>query len=161
MLPSGVSCGPRSPSDSRLSCRGARENSLVAVRPIGGLAIETRLRLDRDRRRVNITRCMPQRRQTDDEFRLAWAGPAALGCQTLEEEAARRAFHGTLKPIYHQGIECGRTYEYSDALLMFLLRAHNPGKYRDSRFHVEGMVHLQLTERIIDVPPEPAPEPGA
>ena len=79
----------------------------------------------------------------------------------LEEEAARRAFHGTLKPVFHQGIECGQIRVYSDTLIMFLLRAANPGKYRDSKFTLSGRVHLRLVEKIIDVPPEPTPEAGA
>lgn len=52
--------------------------------------------------------------------------------QTLEDEAVRRARNGTQRPVFYQGEECGLVYEYSDSLLMFLLRSWKPEKYRES-----------------------------
>ena len=47
-------------------------------------------------------------------------------------EARRRAVEGVERIVYHKGVECGRVREYSDTLLMFLLRSHRPQKYRDN-----------------------------
>ncbi len=71
-------------------------------------------------------------RRRDPEFAAAWLQAAAIGTERLEEEAARRAYHGTLEPVYHKGQICGYTRKYSDVLLIFLLKARKPEMYRDS-----------------------------
>ena len=43
--------------------------------------------------------------------------------QQLELEARRRAFEGFDKPVFHAGEQCGLIRQYSDVLLMFLLKA--------------------------------------
>jgi hypothetical protein len=54
------------------------------------------------------------RAHRDPAFAAAWAAAEQDAIDTLEAEARRRALHG------------------SDGLLMFLLRAHRPERYRDS-----------------------------
>jgi hypothetical protein len=49
----------------------------------------------------------------------------------LEEEAIRRATEGVLEPQFYKGTICGYKTNYSDALLMFVLRKLDPS-YRDS-----------------------------
>lgn len=53
----------------------------------------------------------------------------ALGA--LEDEAVRRAFHGVSKPVYQGGKRIGSVKEYSDTLLIVLLKARAPEKYKD------------------------------
>lgn len=72
-----------------------------------------------------------QRRKTDAEFRKVWKEAAQINTKLMEEEAVRRAYHGTLKPVYHKGVKIGHVREYSDTLMIFLLKARNPAKYRD------------------------------
>ncbi len=48
----------------------------------------------------------------------------------LEEDARRRACEGTLKPVFYQGKQCGVIREYSDMLLIALLNAAWPEKYK-------------------------------
>ena len=43
----------------------------------------------------------------------------------------RRASEGTLKPVFYQGKMCGEIREYSDTLLIFLLKARRPETYRE------------------------------
>ncbi len=82
---------------------------------------------------AGISRTHPYKRRNEDEdFAKAWAEASELGTEALESEAGRRAYHGTLKPVYYKGNEVGQIREYSDTLLMFLLRALNPNKYRDN-----------------------------
>lgn len=70
-------------------------------------------------------------RNTDEEFQKEWDRVADLGTELLEQEAQRRAFHGTEKPVFYKGEQCGVIQEYSDTLLMFVLRGRKPEMYRD------------------------------
>jgi hypothetical protein len=49
----------------------------------------------------------------------------------LEFVAARRATRGTRKGIFWQGIQVATEREYSDALLIQLLKAKRPKQYRE------------------------------
>lgn len=71
-------------------------------------------------------------RKSDAGFAAAWEEACEIATELMEEEARRRACDGTLKPVFHQGIECGRVREYSDGLLIFLLKARRPNVYRDN-----------------------------
>lgn len=72
-----------------------------------------------------------ERRGNDEAFRVAWEQASKIGTQALEDEAARRAFHGTKKPVYQGGVLVGHIQEYSDTLIQFLLRARRPKRYRE------------------------------
>jgi hypothetical protein len=64
---------------------------------------------------AGVDRSTPYRRAgRDPAFAEAWAAAEQDAIDTLEGEARRRALNG------------------SDGLLMFLLRAHRPERYRDS-----------------------------
>lgn len=75
------------------------------------------------------------RRDTDPVFARDWAAAEDAGTEVLEEEARRRAVAGVVHetPIYYQGDQVGSVVEtkYSDTLLMFLLKARRPEKYRE------------------------------
>ena len=62
----------------------------------------------------------------------AFAEAHAEACDALESEARRRAVKGVRKPVFYQGTICGSVCEYSDTLLIFLLKAALPEKYRDN-----------------------------
>jgi hypothetical protein len=55
----------------------------------------------------------------------------------LEQEARRRAHDGVRKPVYQGGKRVGYIQEYSDTLLIFLLKGLRPEKYRE-RFEHSG-----------------------
>ena len=100
-----------------------------------------------------------KRRKHDAEFRAAWEEAAEIGTKALEREAARRAYHGTLKPVYQGGVKVGEIREYSDALLMFLLRARKPKKYRENYKVQVGDTPGQPMKIVgIDVYTTPPPE---
>jgi hypothetical protein len=44
------------------------------------------------------------RKKKDEAFRLAWEQAIAIGTNELAAEAARRAYHGTLKPVFQAGV---------------------------------------------------------
>ena len=70
-------------------------------------------------------------RETDLEFSLAEQAARNAFADGLEEEAIRRARLGVLRPVYQMGQRVGFTQEYSDSLLLALLKAHRPDKYRE------------------------------
>ncbi len=51
---------------------------------------------------------------------------------SLLKEAHRRAIRGTSEPIYYKGKKVGSRQWHSDSLLMFLMKANDPGKYREN-----------------------------
>lgn len=71
-------------------------------------------------------------RARDAEFKTKWDEAVELGTCALEDEAVRRAHRGVDKPVFYQGKRCGTVREYSDTLLIFMLKARRPEKYRDN-----------------------------
>lgn len=69
----------------------------------------------------------------DPAFVIAYQQAEIEATEVLEEEARRRAVDGVERPIYHAGKVVGHTREYSDVLLIFLLKARKPGTYREPR----------------------------
>lgn len=83
-----------------------------------------------EKAKVNRTH-MYQVRQEDETFAAAWQEATVIAVERLELEARRRAEQGVLEPVYYQGEKVGAVRKYSDTLLIFLLKAHKPEKYRD------------------------------
>lgn len=69
-------------------------------------------------------------RMADEEFAKAWDQAVRIAVYGLEDEARRRAEEGVEEPVFHQGSQCGTVRKFSDTLLIFLLKAHDP-KYRE------------------------------
>lgn len=69
--------------------------------------------------------------EQDDEFAAEYRDAEIQATETMEAEAYRRAVNGTAEPVYHQGAEVGSTQRYSDTLLIFMLKARAPEKYRE------------------------------
>lgn len=91
-------------------------------------------------------------RDDDPEFAADWDRAKEMGLDALEDEATRRAFEGVDKPIVYQGEITNTMKEYSDTLLVFLLKGGKPDKYRE-RTSAEisgpdgGPVQISDTER--------------
>jgi hypothetical protein len=93
-------------------------------------------------------RTVYDRRSTDPVFAAAMKEALDVAVEFMEAEARRRAVDGTLRPVYQGGELVGHVREYSDVLLIFLLKAHRPEKYRD-RAAVE---HTGVVETHIYLP---------
>lgn len=93
-----------------------------------------------------------KRRKKDEAFRQAWNEAADIGTRLLEQEAARRAYHGTEKPVYYKGEQVGTVREYSDILLMFLLKGRKPEKYRERSDGGGSKQPVAINITINDVP---------
>ena len=75
-------------------------------------------------------------REEDKDFAARWQDAIDAAVERMEAEADRRAVDGTVKPVFHQGVECGGIREYSDTLLIFRLKALKPSMYRERFEHV-------------------------
>lgn len=81
----------------------------------------------------------------DPDFLVAFQQAEIDSTELLEHEARRRAYEGTVRkrPHFHRGKLVGEeiTQEYSDLLMIFLLKARAPEKYRertDVRMEIRG-----------------------
>ena len=86
---------------------------------------------------IGISRqAMYARRSADEDFAREWDDAVEAGTDCLEDEAFRRAFEGTEKPVgFYKGQASAHVKEYSDTLMIFLLKGRRPDKYRESVQH--------------------------
>jgi transposase-like protein len=71
-------------------------------------------------------------RQKDEAFALAWADIEEATTEAMEREAYRRAVEGVSEPLVSAGRLVTNTQKYSDTLLIFMLKARRPERYRDN-----------------------------
>lgn len=81
--------------------------------------------------------------QRDPLFAQAFTAAKISFAESLEQEAHRRAVIGVRKPVYYKGEEVGATQEFSDQLLITLLKANLPDKYRE-RIDLSVDVHAEI-----------------
>ena len=63
------------------------------------------------------------------------------GTDLLEDEAWRRAYSGTERPVFQNGALVGKTREYSDLLMELLLKGRRPEKFRDKQARGQRQLH--------------------
>lgn len=85
--------------------------------------------------------------ERDDQFAVAFRQAEIQATETMEQEAYRRAVTGTKKPVYQGGVKVGTVQEYSDVLLIFMLKARAPHKYRDK---YDGAGDGQQPLKVVD-----------
>lgn len=76
-----------------------------------------------------------EERQRNEDFALAWHQVEEETTERMEREAIRRAADGVEKPVYQGGKRVGAVREYSDTLLIFMLKARRPEIYRETTRH--------------------------
>lgn len=104
-------------------------------------------------------------RDADELFAEAWDKAVERGTDALEDEAIRRAYHGTDKPVFQGGELVGHIREYSDTLLIFMLKARRPDKFKDRQTHEhigkDGAPLVPVLNVVIGGnKPDPASSPG-
>lgn len=72
-----------------------------------------------------------EHREADADFAAAWKDAERISVELMEDEARRRAVEGCRKPVFQGGKRVGEILEYSDTLLIFLLKARRPDVYRE------------------------------
>ena len=84
----------------------------------------------------------------DKAFKKLYEISAKIGIELLEDEVVRRAHEGVLKPIYQGGKLVGKVREYSDTLLIFLLKGKKPEVYKERVDHnVKEQVKIVVTTK--------------
>jgi hypothetical protein len=74
-------------------------------------------------------------RDKDEGFREAWDDSVNEAVDRMEREMWRRGIEGFDRPVIYQG-EITDTYtDYSDSLLLTLIKGHRPEKYKERREH--------------------------
>ncbi len=89
-------------------------------------------------------------REQDKQFLADFESAKKSIVEKLEAEAIRRAYAGIDKAVWYKGEECGIEKEYSDTLLIFLLKGAAPEKYRERIEHTgEGGEPIKATFTFI------------
>lgn len=81
---------------------------------------------------MSATSCYRLRRSADGRaFAAAWDAAVQTASLRLVDLAFDRAVNGSTEPVFdREGRRVGQRIRYNDRLLMFLLRAHQPDRYR-------------------------------
>ncbi len=100
---------------------------------------------------ASVTRQMAYTtRKSDPDFAKDWQEALESAADVLEREAWRRANDGTDKPVFYKGEECGKIREYSDLLLMFLLKGIRPEKFREKVYvspaELDKLIEVEMTK---------------
>jgi hypothetical protein len=96
-------------------------------------------------------------RRQDPAFAQEWEETLQQAMDiVLEPEAIRRAVEGVEKAVYYQGEPVGTVREYSDTLLIFLLKGWKSDRYKERRevFHRGAVALLRQLERIGTMTPD-------
>lgn len=89
-------------------------------------------------------------RRESPQFAAAWEAAIAHAAHRLVDLAFDRAIHGSDEPVFDkEGHRVGRRMRQNDRLLMFLLRAYMPDRFRHA--------HRSLRAPAEPPPPEAAP----
>jgi hypothetical protein len=100
-------------------------------------------------------------RKTDEDFAREWDEAVEMGVDALEDEATRRAKDGCERPVFYKGEECGYVREYSDTLMVTLLKARRPDKFKDRvASEVSGPSGAPQVSEVVFVHHKPAPPDG-
>ncbi len=101
-------------------------------------------------------------RTADPEFHKAWDLAVEAGTDRLEDEAFRRALEGVAKPIFYQGKQVAYVRDYSDSLLVLMLKARRPEKFKeraaepkDSKVDVHGARDTLIGKLVPETPAKP------
>lgn len=115
-------------------------------------ALEERVTVEAACREIGIERSTAyRRRQRDEEFALAWHDVDEATTQRMEREAFRRAVDGFKSDVLYKGSVVGSETKYSDTLLIFLLKARRPEKYRENvRIEHGGTIGVDLSSSSDD-----------
>jgi hypothetical protein len=82
-------------------------------------------------KKANIHRTQIYEWRNDPAFEELFEHARKQAVSVLEDEAHRRAMVGVDEPVFYKGEVCGAVRKYSDTLLIVLLKANAPEKYRE------------------------------
>ncbi len=105
----------------------AAQESFIGVLADTGSVTQAALEVN-----MSATSCYRLRRSADGRaFAAAWDAAVQTASLRLVDLAFDRAVNGSPEPVFdREGNRVGQRIRYNDRLLMFLLRAHQPDRYR-------------------------------
>lgn len=104
--------------------------------------------------RAGIERRTLYRRKADDEaFAAQWEEALQLGIDRLQDDAMRRALHGTERAVFRNGQRVGSVQQYDNRLLQFLLKAHRPEVYSERGKSAPPPLPFDLAQRLAAAAP--------
>lgn len=81
--------------------------------------------------------------KNDDEYAEKYEDVRLMLVDNLEDAAYERAVNGVERKVYFKGEEVGTQTEYSDQLLVVLLKANMPEKYKEiNKVELSGNVGI-------------------
>ena len=96
------------------------------------------------------TRLLYEKKKQNPEFAERWDKAIERSIDLLENEARRRAFEGCDRPVFQKGVQVGVIREYSDTLLIFLMKANRPDKYHDRIYsRNESTIRGNITIEVV------------
>ena len=98
-----------------------------------------------------------------EAFDRAWGAAIDAASKKLLDAAFERALVGTDEPVFdREGRRIGRRLRQSDRLLMFLLRAYGPDRFRDAGPNRStAPAATPVAEALVHLHPEPPAAPAA
>jgi AcrR family transcriptional regulator len=86
-------------------------------------------------------------RDIDEVFAAEWETALEQGTDVFEDEARRRAIEGTDRPVFYEGRQVGSIREYSDTLMVLMLKARRPTVFRERIDHAHSG-HMTLEQLV-------------
>lgn len=109
---------------------------------------------------IGRTTAYDERKRSVD-FAARWDETLDSALDVAEAELYRRAVHGVRKPVYQQGTRVGYVQEYSDTLLIFMLKCRRPDVYRDQqKIEVHGGVTVDHVVPLLEAARKKREEQG-
>ncbi|WP_422060106.1 hypothetical protein [Sphingopyxis sp.] len=98
-----------------------------------------------------------------EAFDRAWSAAIDVASKKLLDAAFERALVGTDEPVFdREGHRVGRRLRQSDRLLMFLLRAYGPDRFRDAGpDRITAPAAVPVAEALVHLHPAPPAAPEA
>ncbi|MBU0825557.1 MAG: hypothetical protein KKB78_14195, partial [Alphaproteobacteria bacterium] len=94
-------------------------------------------------------------------FDRAWSAAIDAAAKKLLDAAFERALVGSEEPVFdREGNRVGRRLRHSDRLLMFLIRAYGPDRFREGAA-AHAPTATPVAEALVHLHPEPPAAPAA
>ena len=87
-------------------------------------------------------------RRDDEVFAQRWAEAVDQGVDLLEDEARRRAAEGCLRPVFQGGELVGHIREFSDTLMVLMLKGRRPATYNTERHEHSGKDGKPIAHKV-------------
>lgn len=89
--------------------------------------------------------------EADPDFAEQVEEAQLFAAEVLEQEARRRAVEGVDRDVYYKGEVVGVETQYSDTLLIALLKANNPTKFNQNNMNITGDKDKPMTVVVKDL----------